>query len=99
LVYVLHVSSRACFLSFRCVFLFFSFPRSGFVGVRLTACEVVNEEAVPFVLAGFSKGSQSLSRSRISFAVLYLGMGMCKAMIPGEVLPSMHGDLLVGGSL
>ena len=62
-VYVLHVSSRACFL------FFFFFSTSRFVRVRLAACKVVNEEAVSFISAVFSK-DLNLYRSRISFVAL-----------------------------
>ena len=65
---------------------------------RLPICKVVNEEAISFIFAVSSK-NLNLCRSCISFVALQstkVDMGMCKAMIPGEVLPSMHGDLLVG---
>jgi hypothetical protein len=52
------------------VFFFLFLFKIWIVRVRLAVCKVVNEEAVSFISALFSKGSQSLSRSRISFVAL-----------------------------
>jgi hypothetical protein len=95
----LHVSLFTASLSLRFFgeFFFFFFRDLDLEGLGWRhVSKVMNEEAVSFVLAFPRNVSINLCRSRVSFVAYNIGMGMFEVIISCEVLPSMHGDLLVG---